>query len=126
METLADAISRKDSMHVIWRLLNPNPEYRELYNDFMRYWNRIERDRQLQIWYFLKRKIDNKQPLDPNPLETLKSCRPYPVNYNGTPGCNEMIKSAVKMVRAYHQGKYGIYELMDARLWHMTRIEPLN
>lgn len=126
METITDALSRKDSMHVIWSLLNPAPEFRELYNDFMRYWNRIERDRQLQIWYFLKRKIDNKQPLDPNPLEVLKNCHPYPINYNGTPGVNTMIKSEHKMVKAYHNGAYGIYEEMDARLWHMTRIEPLN
>lgn len=126
METITDALSRKDSMYVIWSLLNPAPEFRELYNDFMRYWNRIERDRQLQIWYFLKRKIDNKQPLDPNPLEVLKNCHPYPINYNGTPGVNTMIKSEHKMVKAYHNGAYGIYEEMDARLWHMTRIEPLN
>ena len=126
METLSDALSRKDSMTVIWTLLNPANEYREIYNDFMRYWNRIERKRQLQIWYFIKRKVDNKQPLDPNPLEVLKNCHPYPINYNGNSGCNAMIKSNHKMVKAYYNGKYGIYELMDARLWDMTRIEPLN
>ena len=126
METITDALSRKDSMHVIWSLLNPKPEYRELYNDFMRYWNRIERDRQLQIWYFLKRKIDNKQPLDPNPLEVLKNCHPYPINFNGTSSCSTMIKSQTKMVKAYHNGSYGIYEEMAAQLWHMTRIAPLN
>ena len=126
METLSDALSRKDSMKVIWSLLNPAPEFREIYNDFMRYWNRIERKRQLQIWYFLKRKVDNKQPLDPNPLEVLKNCHPYPINYNGDSGCNKMIKSDHKMVKAYYNGRYGIYELMDARLWEMTRVEPLN
>ena len=126
METLSDALSRKDSMKVIWSLLNPAPEFREIYNDFMRYWNRIERKRQLQIWYFLKRKVDNKQPLDPNPLEVLKNCHPYPINYNGDSGCNKMIKSDHKMVKAYYNGRYGIYELMDARLWEMTRVELLN
>ena len=126
METLSDALKRKDSMQVIWSLLNPAPEFQSLYNDFMRYWNKIERDRQLQIWYFLKRKIDTKQPLDPNPFEVLKHCMPYPINYNGDSRINSMIKSSTKMVKAYYQGRYGTYELMDARLWHMTRIEPLN
>ena len=126
METLSDALKRRDSMQVIWSLLNPAPEFQSLYNDFMRYWNKIERDRQLQIWYFLKRKIDTKQPLDPNPFEALKSCTPYPINYNGDSRINRMMKSDTKMVKAFHQGSFGVYELMDARLWHMTRIEPLN
>ena len=126
METLSDALARKDSMQVIWSLLAPAPEYQNLYADFMRYWNKIERERQLQIWYFLKRKKDNKQPLDPNPFEVLKSCKPYPINYNGDGRINSMMKSDTKMVKAYHQGSFGIYELMDARLWHMTHIEPLN
>ena len=126
METLSDALARKDSMQVIWSLLAPAPEYQNLYADFMRYWNKIERERQLQIWYFLKRKIDNKQPLDPNPFEVLKSCKPYPINYNGDNRIDIVMKSSTKLVRAYHQGGFGIYELMDARLWHMTRIEPLN
>ena len=126
METLSDALARKDSMQVIWSLLAPAPEYQNLYADFMRYWNKIERERQLQIWYFLKRKKDTKQPLDPNPFEVLKSCKPYPINYNGDGRINSMMKSDTKMVKAYHQGSFGIYELMDARLWHMTHIEPLN
>ena len=126
METLSDALARKDSMQVIWSLLAPAPEYQNLYADFMRYWNKIERERQLQIWYFLKRKKDNNQPLDPNPFEVLKYCKPYPINYNGDGRINSMMKSDTKMVKAYHQGSFGIYELMDARLWHMTRIEPLN
>ena len=126
METLSDALARKDSMQVIWSLLAPAPEYQNLYADFMRYWNKIERERQLQIWYFLKRKIDTRQPLDPNPLEVLKSCKPYPINYNGDSRINSTMKSDTKLVKAFHQGSFGIYELMDARLWHMTRIEPLN
>ena len=126
METLSDALARKDSMQVIWSLLAPAPEYQSLYADFMRYWNKIERDRQLQIWYFIKRKKDTKQPLDPNPFEALKSCTPYPINYNGDSRINRMMKSSAKMVKAFHQGSFGVYELMDARLWHMTRIEPLN
>ena len=126
MEMLSDALARKDSMQVIWSLLAPAPEYQNLYADFMRYWNKIERDRQLQIWYFLKRKKDTKQPLDPNPFEVLKSCKPYPINYNGDNRIDIVMKSSTKLVRAYHQGSFGIYELMDARLWHMTHIEPLN
>ena len=126
METLSDALARKNSMQVIWSLLAPAPEYQNLYADFMRYWNKIERERQLQIWYFLKRKKDTKQPLDPNPFEVLKSCTPYPINYNGDNRINSMMKSDTKMVKAFHQGSYGVYELMDARLWHMTHIEPLN
>ena len=126
METLSDALARKDSMQVIWALLAPAPEYQNLYADFMRYWNKIERDRQLQIWYFLKRKKDTNQPLDPNPFEVLKSCKPYPINYNGDSSINRMMKSDTKMVKAFHQGSFGVYELMDARLWHMTRIEPRN
>ena len=126
METLSDALARKDSMQVIWSLLAPAPEYQNLYADFMRYWNKIERERQLQIWYFLKRKKDNNQPLDPNPFEVLKSCKPYPINYNGDNRIDSVMKSSTKMVKAFYQGSFGIYELMDARLWHMTRIEPLN
>ena len=126
METLSDALARKDSMQVIWSLLAPAPEYQNLYADFMRYWNKIERERQLQIWYFLKRKKDTKQPLDPNPFEVLKYCQPYPINYNGDNRIDSVMKSSTKLVRAYHQGSFGIYELMDARLWHMTHIEPLN
>ena len=126
METLSDALARKDSMQVIWSLLAPAPEYQNLYADFMRYWNKIERERQLQIWYFLKRKKDTKQPLDPNPFEVLKSCTPYPINYNGDSRINSVMKSSTKLVKAFYQGSFGVYELMDARLWHMTRIEPLN
>ena len=126
METLDDVLSRKDSLKVIWALLNPAPEYRGFYGDFMRYWNRIPRERQLQIWYFLKRKIDNKQPLDPNPLQVIKDCHPYPINFNGTGAYKDMLASAVKMVKACYNGSFGAYELMDAKLWHMTHITPLN
>ena len=126
METLDDVLSRKDSLKVIWALLKPAPEYRDFYGDFMRYWNRIPRDRQLQIWYFLKRKIDNKQPIDPNPLQVIKECHPYPINFNGTGAYNDMLASAVKMVKACYNGSFGAYELMDAKLWHMTHITPLN
>ena len=126
MESLDDAMKRKESVQVMWQLLKPAPEFRNLFNDFMRYWNRIERINQLRIWFFIKRKVDTKQPLDPNPLEVIKNCRPYPVNYNGTHGINDMLKSDRKMVKAYYNGSYGIYEQMDARLWNMTRVEPLN
>ena len=126
MESLDDAMKRKESVQVMWQLLKPAPEFRNLFNDFMRYWNRIERINQLRIWYFIKRKVDTKQPIDPNPLEVIKNCRPYPLNYNGTHGINDMLKSDRKMVKAYYNGSYGIYEQMDARLWNMTRVEPLN
>lgn len=126
METLDDTLKRRESIKVIWELLNPAPEYRDFYGDVMRYWNRIPRDRQLQMWYFLKRKIDNKQPLDPNPLQVIKDCHPYPIDYNGTAAYKDMIASPVKMVKACYRGHFGAYELMDARLWHMTHIEALN
>ena len=126
MESLDDALKRRESIKVIWELLNPAPEYRDFYSDVMRYWNRIPRDRQLQMWYFLKRKIDNKQPIDPNPLQVIKDCHPYPIDYNGTAAYKDMIASPVKMVKACYRGHFGAYELMDARLWHMTHIEALN
>ena len=126
MESLDDALKRRESIKVIWELLNPAPEYRDFYGDVMRYWNRIPRERQLQMWYFLKRKIDNKQPIDPNPLQVIKDCHPYPIDYNGTAAYKDMIASPVKMVKACYRGHFGAYELMDARLWHMTHIVALN
>lgn len=126
METIADVLKRKDSFQHFWAL---NPKFREIHSGLwqscMKYWNRMDYDRQRRLFYFVRKKIRGGQTVDDNPMEVLTHTHPYPVNYNGSPQVEDVAKTH-KLVKAWYRGHEGIYLPIEAMLWKMTNVKPFN
>ena len=124
-ESLDSVLAKKDSLTYVWALLNPKPEYHNLYNQFMREWNRRSHRQQQQFYWFVREKIRKHQVVHDNPLYALCYIHPHPTNWNGKQGINSMMNST-KMVTAFYDGSYGTYTLLEATIFEMTHVKPLN
>ena len=131
METINEALSKRETFHFVWNLINPQVEsYRstESYSRCVAYWNALSLQRQRQIYWALSVQKRRGEPFKENPYYVISDCVPIPTNWNGRPGINDMIKSHTKMVSAKYKAtaKYGIYTLFEAELFEMSDIKPLN
>lgn len=122
MEPIAHVIAKRDSFKHLWKLLAPKTEYADLYVPCMRRWNGFSYRRQQQIYWYLREKKRKGEKLYENPLHAINYCYPKPYDWNGKFGLDEMLKKH-KMVRAYYNGEYGIYEQKVAEIFEMTHVE---
>ena len=88
-------------------------------------WNAKPIEEQRRIYYFLREQKRSGKTIEPNPIFAIQGCHPEPTNWNGKEGINKMIKST-KMVIAKYQGSYGTYTALEAKLFEMTDVKPLN
>jgi len=126
-ESLDEVLNKRDSLTEIWRLLNPKPEFcdRYTFTQFMREWNRLSYRRQQQFWWFIAEKKRKNQRIYDNPLYNLIYIHPQPTDWNGKEGIQFMMKHK-KMVSAFYDGRFGIYQHIVATIFEMTHITPLN
>ena len=128
MESIDDTLAKRESFSHVWELLAPKAEYtnHELWSTARNYWNTLTLARQRQIYYTLREQKKRGEPIKENPLYAIQDCHPVPVNWNGRPGLNELIRSGTKMVSAKWGESYGIYTAQEAQLFEMTIHHKLN
>ena len=124
-ESLEDVIKKRESFSHMWTLLAPQDKYRDLYNQCMRTWNKLTYNQQRQLYWFIREKLKRGEVVHENPLYALTYIHPHPYNWNGKPGINKMMKTT-KMVSAFFNVSFGIYTALEAEIFEMTHITPMN
>lgn len=127
METVDVVLLKRKSWDVLLeRILMPvKPEKAKWLKDAKEFWDSLSINRQRQIYYTLGWKKKRGVPIDEDPLYALKDCHPVPTNWNGRQGINDLMKTE-KMVSAKYGEKYGIYTALEAKIFEMTDVKPLN
>ena len=119
METLTQVIEKKDTFSYLLELIPTIPEqYKDRIQSARRLWNSLSIERQRQIYYDIECRLKRGEKINPNPFFLIDDCHPTPINYNGSSGLNDMIKTE-KMVCAKYYEKYGIYTLKEAKIFEM-------
>ena len=124
-ESLQNVLAKRDSFAHMWRLLNPADNYRDRYYPCMRLWNKLSLRAQQRMYWFIREKKRRGEVVYNDPLFALTYTTPQPTNCNGRADLPELLKNN-KMVSAYYGGKFGIYTRLEATIFEMTNIQPLN
>lgn len=126
METISDVIAKTEHKSLYAFMGVIDPEHKIAWSrHLIEAWNRLSLTDQRKLFlYCLYRKWRGEGFFN-TPQEIILLCHPYPTNWNGKPLINRLIKEK-PMVRAKHNGSYGIYTRDEARVWSMTDIEPFN
>lgn len=125
LESLDSALAKRDSFAHMWNLLAPDDQYRDLYYPCMRVWNKLSHRAQQRLYWFIREKQRRNESVYANPLYALTYITPHPYNCNGCANIDDVLKKC-KMVSAYYNGSYGIYTRLEATIFEMTDIKPLN
>ena len=123
-ESLDAALAKRDSCAHIWTLLNPKPQYHNLFTAFMREWNKRSHRQQQQFYWFIREKLRKGEVVHDNPLYALTYIIPHPFDRNWDPKAKEMINSG-NMVSAFYNGHFGVYTRCEATIFEMTHVTPL-
>ena len=124
-EPLEHVMLKRDSFTHMWKLLAPPAEFQSLYTICMKRWNELSYREQQRIYWFLREKQKRGETIYRNPLYAITYVHPFPNNWNGKTGINQMMKTT-KMVSAFYDGTFGIYTLLESTIFEMTHIKPLN
>ncbi len=125
VESLDSVLAKRDSFAHMWDLLAPDEQYRDLYYPCMRVWNKLSHRAQQRMYWFIREKQRRNEIVYANPLYALTYITPHPYNCNGRTDIDEVFKKC-KMVSAYYNGSFGIYTRLEATIFEMTHIQPLN
>ncbi len=124
-ESLDSALAKRDSFAHMWKLLQPSDEYRDLYYPCMRVWNKLSYRAQQRMYWFIREKKRRGEAVYENPLYALTYITPCPSDCNGRRDLDEIFKNC-EMVSAYYRGSFGIYTRLEATIFEMTHVKPLN
>lgn len=124
-EPLEHIIAKRDSFPLIWDLLAPRDEFRDLYPLCLRRWNAMTYRAQQRLYWYLREKKRRGEKIYDNPLYALTYITPYPYNCNGRQDLDDIFKKC-KLVSAYYNGSFGIYTVLEATIFEMTNVTPLN
>ena len=126
METLNDVIEKRmsKSLLCLLQLIDPQRQY-GFDKDLIESWNRLTLTDQRRLYLYLLYRKWRGEGFYGTPYEIVRNCHPYPTNWNGKQMLNRLMKEN-QMVSAFYNGSYGIYTRDEAKVWHMTRIEPQN
>ena len=123
VETINDVLNKKGSIEHLWKIIDPENKFS--YRTCVEEWYRMTLTAQRRLYLYLLYRKWRGDGFYGTPYEIVKNCHPYPTNWNGKSMINRLMKEN-KMVSAKYNGEYGIYTADEARVWEMTRIEPLN
>jgi hypothetical protein len=126
METIDDVIQKKmsKSLLIYIKLVDPDRKY-GFDTPLIEAWNALTLVEQRRLYLYLLYRKWRGEGFYGTPYEIVKNCHPCPTNWNGRPLINRLMKET-PMVRAKHNGEYGIYTRDEAFVWQMTEIIPLN
>ena len=124
METIDDVIQKKmsKSLLVLMKLVECNYSFD---TPLIEAWNKLTLTEQRKLYLYCLYRKWRGDGFYGTPYELIKNCHPYPTNWNGKQMINRLMKEG-KMVSAKFDGAYGIYTLVEANIWQMTDITPLN
>ena len=126
MESLSDVIDKKMSKSLLCLLKLIDPNYKFGFDkNLIEAWNRLSLTEQRRLYLYLLYRKWQGIGFYGTPYEIVTNCHPRPTNWNGKPLINRLIKEG-KMVSAKLDGSYGVYTLVEAQIWDMTDIKPLN
>ena len=124
-ESIDDVMKKRESFSHMWKLLEPAAEFNDLYTLCMKRWNMMSYRSQQQVYWFIREKKRRGETIYKNPLFALTYTRPFPNDWNGKPGIGQMMAQH-KMVSACYNGNFGIYTQLEATIFEMTHVKPLN
>ncbi len=126
LENITDAIDKRfgDSLTHFLKLVDPERRYKADLN-LSKAWSSLSLTDQRRLYLYLLYRKWRGEGFYGTPYEIVNNCHPHPTNWNGRPMINRLMRES-KMVRAKFQGDFGIYTLDEARVWHMTDVEPFN
>ena len=122
LESLNTVLAKRDSFGLMWKLMNPDDRFRDLYIPCMRIWNKWPYRAQQRMYWYIREMIRRKETIYDNPLYNLLYITPHPFNCDGRPDLPDILKKC-KMVSACYNGHYGIYTETEATIFEMTHIE---
>lgn len=127
MESLDDVISKKLSKSLLSLLHVVDPDrHFNIDRLLVTTWNALTLQEQRRLYLYLLYKKWRGEAFYSSPCDIISNCHPYPTNWNGRKYINRLFKDKTPLVRAWFDGKPGIYTRDEARVWDMTRVEPLN
>ena len=113
-----------NSLVLFMKLVDPDKIYK-IDLELSKAWSRLTLIEQRRLYLYLLYRKWRGEGSYGSPYDIVKNCHPYPTNWNGRPLINRLMKET-PMVRAKHNGEYGIYTRDEAFVWQMTEIIPLN
>lgn len=126
MEAISEVIAKKENKSLYKFMGLVDPEHKFGYEaPLIEAWNHLTREEQLRLYFYLLYRKWRAEEIYGEPYYIITNCHPYPSNWNGKPMLNRLMKEG-KMVSAKHEGSYGIYTLVEAKVWQMTDVKPLN
>jgi len=126
METLNDVIEKRMNKSLVYlmKLIDSERKF-QIDEQLGKTWDALTLTDQRRLYLYLLYRKWRGEGFYGTPYEIVKNCHPYPTNWNGKQMLNRLMKES-QMVSAFYNGSYGIYTRDEAKVWHMTRIEPLN
>lgn len=125
-ENIDDVMSKRMGKSLLYLLKLIDPERKFGFDTpLIETWNRLSLTDQRRLYLYLLYRKWRGEGFYGTPYEIVTNCHPYPTNWNGRPMINRLMRES-KMVRAKHQGDFGIYTLDESRVWQMTDVLPLN
>ena len=125
LESIDTVLAKKDSFSHMWKLMNPDNRFRDLYIPGVRIWNKWSHRAQQRMYWYIRQMLRRGEQIYENPLYNLIYITPQPTDCNGRADLPDIIKKC-KMVSACYNGHFGIYTLTEATIFEMTHIEPIK
>lgn len=126
METVNDVLTKRFSQSLVhlMKLVDPNRRY-HIDERLGKTWDSLTLNDQRRLYLYLLYRKWRGEGFYGTPYEIINNCHPYPTNWNGKALINRLMKEN-RMVRARHDGIYGIFTVDEAKVWEMSEIQALN
>ena len=126
METIDDVIAKRFGRSLVkfMKLVDPDRKF-AIDKALGDAWDKLSLNDQYRLYFYLLYRKWQGIGFYGTPYEIITNCHPYPTNWNGKQMINRLMKEG-KMVSAKYDGAYGVYTLVEANIWQMTDIKPLN
>ena len=123
MESLDDAISKRENKSLLAFIKLVDPEKRYMFdNQLIKAWNQLTLNDQRKLYLYLLYRKWRGLDIFGEPYFIIMNCHPVPFNWNGTAMCGTLIKEK-KVLIAKHQGSYGYYTKDEINLYELE-IKP--
>ena len=93
LESIDTVLAKKDSFSHMWRLMNPDPRFRDQYVPCMQIWNKWPHRAQQRMYWYIRKMLRRGERIYDNPLYNLIYITPHPDNCNGRRDLDEILKN---------------------------------
>ena len=126
METIDDILEKRQNKSLIafMKLIDPERKYR-IDLKLGDIWDALSLNEQRRLYLYLLYRKWRGESFYGTPRDIIVNCHPYPSNWDGRKLLDVLLKEG-KIVCAKFNGSYGLYTWDEARVWHMTDIQPRN